>query len=331
MCALRRYYTTSPLTYGTLFILLLQEACDLLAGYEHCTLCPRRCGTDRTRTAGPCGGTDQLRLARAALHFWEEPCISGEGPNAPGSGTVFFSGCPLRCCFCQNFEISEENRGKAVSEQRLAEIFLELQARGAANINLVTGTHYLPGILRALALARPALTLPVAWNCGGYETLESVEALAGEGGVGIFMPDLKYQDPALSARFSRAPDYFEAASRAVRRMVEVAGPPVYDARGLLRSGVIVRHLVLPGHRDDSLRLLRWLAGALPRDSFILSLMSQYTPYRPLPYKELNRRLSTFEYDAVVKEALRLGFTRAYTQQRTAAKEEYTPPFDLTGL
>ncbi len=300
-----------------------------MTGYEECRLCPRGCGIDRTRQIGPCGGGSLPRLARAALHFWEEPCISGEGENAPGSGTVFFSGCTLRCCFCQNYEISAENRGREVSEERLGEIFLQLQAQGAANLNLVTGTQYLPSILRALETVGSRLQIPVAWNCGGYETVESVDALAGR--VQIFMPDLKYYDGALSSRLSRAPDYFDRASRAIRRMIELAGPPVFDPHGLLRSGVILRHLVLPGHREDSLKLLEWIADTLPREEFLLSLMSQYTPYRQLPYPELNRRLSSFEYGVVVNRALDLGLTHTYTQQRTAAKEEYTPPFDLTGV
>ena len=300
-----------------------------MTGYKDCKLCPRGCGIDRTQHIGPCGGGSLPRLARAALHYWEEPCISGEGKDAPGSGTVFFSGCTLRCCFCQNYEISAQNLGREVSEERLGEIFLQLQSQGAANLNLVTGTQYIPSILRALEITGDRLRIPVVWNCGGYETVESIEALAGK--VQIFMPDLKYYDCALSARLSRAPDYFDRASRAILRMIELAGPPVFDPRGLLRSGVILRHLVLPGHREDSLRLLDWIASALPRDGFLLSLMSQYTPYRKLPYPELNRRLSSFEYNKVIDHALDLGLTRTYTQQRTAAKEEYTPPFDLTGV
>ena len=300
-----------------------------MTGYENCRLCPRGCGIDRTRHPGPCGGGSLPRLARAALHFWEEPCISGEGEDAPGSGAVFFSGCPLRCCFCQNYEISEKNNGKEVSEERLSAIFLRLQQEGAANLNLVTGTHYIPSILRALSRIRNQLLIPVVWNCGGYETIESVEML--EGSVQIFMPDLKYYDSALSGRLSRAPDYFDRARLAIRRMIELAGPPVFNAEGFLQRGVILRHLVLPGHRDDSLRLLDWIAAELPRDGFLLSLMSQYTPYRPLPYSELNRKLSSFEYNTVINRAWDLGLTHTYTQQRTAAKEEYTPPFDLTGI
>lgn len=300
-----------------------------MTGYKDCKLCPRGCGIDRAQHIGPCGGGSLPRLARAALHYWEEPCISGEGKDAPGSGTVFFSGCTLRCCFCQNYEISAQNLGREVSEERLGEIFLQLQSQGAANLNLVTGTQYIPSILRALEITGDRLRIPVVWNCGGYETVESIETLAGK--VQIFMPDLKYYDCALSARLSRAPDYFDRASRAILRMIELAGPPVFDPRGLLRSGVILRHLVLPGHREDSLRLLDWIASTLPRDGFLLSLMSQYTPYRKLPYPELNRRLSSFEYNKVIDHALNLGLTRTYTQQRTAAKEEYTPPFDLTGV
>ena len=300
-----------------------------MTGYKDCKLCPRGCGIDRTQHIGPCGGGSLPRLARAALHYWEEPCISGEGKDAPGSGTVFFSGCTLRCCFCQNYEISAQNLGREVSDERLGEIFLQLQSQGAANLNLVTGTQYIPSILRALEITGDRLRIPVVWNCGGYETVESIEALAGK--VQIFMPDLKYYDCALSARLSRAPDYFDRASRAILRMIELAGPPVFDPRGLLRSGVILRHLVLPGHREDSLRLLDWIASMLPRDGFLLSLMSQYTPYRKLPYPELNRRLSSFEYNKVIDHALDLGLIRTYTQQRTAAKEEYTPPFDLTGV
>ena len=300
-----------------------------MTGYKDCKLCPRGCGIDRTQHIGPCGGGSLPRLARAALHYWEEPCISGEGKDAPGSGTVFFSGCTLRCCFCQNYEISAQNLGREVSEERLGEIFLQLQSQGAANLNLVTGTQYIPSILRALEITGDRLRIPVVWNCGGYETVESIEALAGK--VQIFMPDLKYYDCALSARLSHAPDYFDRASRAILRMIELAGPPVFDPRGLLRSGVILRHLVLPGHREDSLRLLDWIASTLPRDGFLLSLMSQYTPYRKLPYPELNRRLSSFEYNKVIDHALNLGLTHTYTQQRTAAKEEYTPPFDLTGV
>ncbi|MEG0804511.1 MAG: radical SAM protein, partial [Pygmaiobacter sp.] len=273
--------------------------------------------------------TDRLLVSRAALHFWEEPCISGIGENAPGSGTVFFSGCSLGCCFCQNYQISRGAVGKEISVARLCEIFLELQQQGAANINLVTPDHFAPAILAALSAAKPALTLPIACNCSGYETLKTVRALAEQ--VDIFMPDLKFFDPDLSGRLAAAPDYFAFALPAICEMVRLCGAPVFDAAGLLRRGVIVRHLVLPGHREDSLHLLDALAAALPTDSFILSLMSQYTPYHTGAYPELNRRLSTFEYKTVTRRAEELGFDYLYTQQRSAAKEEYTPPFDFEGV
>lgn len=300
-----------------------------MTDYEHCLLCPRQCGIDRTRAKGRCGCTSRLLLSRAALHFWEEPCISGSGEQAPGSGTVFFSGCSLGCAFCQNYEISRGAKGKEATAGRLAEIFLQLQNQGAANINLVTPDHYLPHIEAAMALAKPSLTIPVAANCSGYETPETIARLAAF--TDIFMPDLKFFSEALSGQLAGAPDYFAVARRAVLQMVELAGKPVFDGDGMLKSGVIIRHLVLPGHKDDSLALLDFLSQNLEPDAFVLSLMSQYTPYRKLPWPELNRRLSTYEYRTVTDAADRLGFALIYTQQRSAAKEEYTPPFDFEGV
>lgn len=292
---------------------------------EPCNLCPRKCGAKRSTESGYCGESVAVRAARAALHFWEEPCISGKN----GSGAVFFCGCPLHCVYCQNNEISRGGAGKVISVERLAEIFLELQARGAHNINLVTPSHYLLPIRRAVDLARPALRVPVVYNCGGYERLEAIRALKGY--VDIFLPDFKYCSAELSSRYSGARDYFEVASAAVREMVGQAGPPVFGEDGMLRRGVIVRHMILPGARKDSFQILRWLAENLPKGSFLLSLMSQYTPYCPLPFKELNRRVTSFEYDSVVEEAARLGLTDGYMQEKSSAREEYTPPFDGEGL
>lgn len=291
----------------------------------HCTLCPRRCGADRTRAPGRCGGGSAVRLARAALHFWEEPCISG----TRGSGTVFFSGCALQCCYCQNYRISAENFGAEVSVERLAEIFLELQAQGAHNLNLVTASHYLPWVCAALDRVRGARTVPVVWNTGGYETVEAVRALRGH--VDIFLTDLKYKSAALAAEYSGAPDYFEAAAPALGAMLEQAGPPVFDAHGLLRRGVIVRHLVLPGAAADTRAVLEHLA-ALPRGSFLLSLMSQYTPfYKAGEHRALARRISTYEYRKAVDFAVACGLTQGYMQEKSSAKEEYTPCFDLAGV
>lgn len=291
-----------------------------------CALCPRRCKADRTRERGFCGGGAQVRVARAALHLWEEPCLSG----TRGSGTVFFSGCTLRCCYCQNWRISAENFGRDVSVPHLADIFLRLQAQGAHNINLVTPTQYLPWILDALELAKPRLTVPIVYNTGGYETLETVRRL--DGVVDVWLTDLKYVSGELSARYSGAPDYFAVASQAVRAMCEQAGPPRFDENGLLQKGVIVRHLALPGGMDDTRAVLEFLAEKLPKGGFLTSLMSQYTPfYRAKEHKVLSRRISTYEYRKAVDLAVELGLTDGYMQQRSSAKEEYTPPFDLEGV
>lgn len=291
-----------------------------------CTLCPRRCGADRTRAPGFCGGGSRVKLARAALHFWEEPCISG----TRGSGAVFFSGCALQCCYCQNHPISAGNFGKEVTTGRLAEIFLDLQAQGAHNLNLVTAGHYLPWVCEALALARPRLAIPVVYNTGGYETAEAVEALRGM--VDVWLADLKYVSPALASEYSGAPDYFDTASAALRAMIAQAGAPVRDADGLLRRGVIVRHLALPGAGADTRAVLRFLAEELPRGSFLLSLMSQYTPfYRAKEHPPLGRRISTYEYRKAVDCAVSLGLTDGYMQEKSSAKEEYTPAFDLEGV
>ena len=291
-----------------------------------CELCPRRCGADRTRQAGYCGAGSTLRVARAALHFWEEPCISG----ARGSGTVFFSGCPLKCCYCQNWKISAEGFGKEISLERLTEIFLELQDKGAHNLNLVTATPWLEWILPALDEARRrGCTLPVVYNTGGYETLETVERLAPY--VDIWLADVKYVSPALSREYSGAADYFAVCEQAVTRMLELTGAPVYDGEGILQRGVILRHLALPGCLEDSKAVLDWMA-ALPKGSFIPSLMSQYTPfYKAAEHKNLRRRISTWEYRQVIDRAVDLGLTEGYMQEKSSAREEYTPPFDLEGV
>lgn len=294
---------------------------------SHCTLCPRECGADRLRAAGRCGAGLLPRVARAALHRWEEPCISGTDP-ARGSGTVFFSGCPLGCCFCQNYPISLENFGGEVTVHRLGEIFLELQEQGAWNLNLVSAAQYLPQAIEALDLVKGRLYIPVVYNSGGYEKAESLRLL--ESYVDIYLPDLKFMDPALAEDCAAAPDYFSVASAAILEMYRQTGPIRMGEDGMLRRGVIVRHLVLPGERKDSERLLRWLAGAIPVGDIYLSLMSQYTPYRPQRRKALNRRLATFEYNWVRAVAEELDFS-GFGQQRTSAKEEYTPPFDLTGV
>jgi putative pyruvate formate lyase activating enzyme len=291
-----------------------------------CNLCPRQCGVNRYIETGYCGCGSGIKAARAALHMWEEPCVSGKR----GSGTVFFSGCTLGCVYCQNYEISHGGAGKEVSFERLAQIFLELQAQGAHNINLVTATPYLPGVCRALDIARPALHVPVVFNCGGYERVETIRDLAGY--VDVYLPDIKYSSAELSQRYSGAADYFDVASKAVREMIGQTGGLEYDSEGLLRRGVIIRHLVLPGARRDSMAILQWMAAELPKGKYLLSLMSQYTPCgRAEDFPGINRRVTSMEYGSVVDEAVRLGLTDGFMQRRGSAGEGCIPPFDQTGV
>lgn len=303
--------------------------------FSSCTLCPRMCRADRTGAAGFCRCGTAPRAARAALHMWEEPCISGFA----GSGAVFFSGCSLRCCFCQNASISREQFGKELTVSQLGDIFLSLQDQGAHNINLVTAVQYLPPIIRALDLVRHRLTIPVVYNSGGYERTETIARLKDY--IDIYLPDLKYFDSRLSSAYSGAADYFEAASSAIMAMVEQTGPPVLEVCprpdggtpvSLMKRGVIIRHMVLPSCRQDSIRLLHWMKANLPEHGFYLSLLSQYTPYQrnTLP-PELNRRITSYEYHQVVDTALDLGLDLGYMQKKSSAKEEFTPPFDLEGL
>lgn len=291
-----------------------------------CSLCPRNCGIDRNTSVGFCGSKNKIMAARAALHHWEEPCISG----TKGSGTVFFSGCTLKCCFCQNYEISAGKIGKEITPERLGEIFLSLQEQGAHNISLVTATQFLPWILPALDAVKHKLKIPVVYNCGGYEKTEIIELLKDY--VDIYLPDLKYYDSALSARYSKAGDYFKAASKAILQMVKQTGKPVFDSEGIMQKGVIIRHMILPGCKEDSINLLHWLKNHIPEDAYLISLMSQYTPfYKSCDYPEINRRITTYEYNKVLDEAISLGLTNGFMQEKSSAKEEYTPPFDLEGI
>lgn len=298
-----------------------------------CSLCPRACGADRAAgQAGFCGAGAVLRAARAALHHWEEPCLSGPPEAETGSGTVFFGGCALRCCYCQNFAISQEDVGKDIDTERLTDIFLELQAKGAKNLNLVTATQWLPWVLPALDAARArGLTLPVVWNTGGYETVETVQLLRPY--VDIWLADWKYASPALAARLSGAADYPAVCEAALRQMLTQTGAPVFDGDCYLQRGVIVRHLVLPGQTADSLAVLGRLAALREETGvpFLLSLMSQFTPFYKAAENGLGRRVTRYEYRKVVDEAVRLGLTDGYMQEKTSAREEYTPPFDLEGV
>ena len=293
-----------------------------------CTLCPRDCHADREgEKAGYCGETTQPRLARAALHMWEEPCISGN----IGSGTVFFTGCPLKCIFCQNASIASSLVGKPVSVARLAQIFLELQAKGACNINLVTPTHFVPQIASALRSAkRDGLKLPIVYNTGGYEKTETLRML--EGLVDIYLPDFKYVSSRLSARYSNAPDYFEIARSSLAEMFRQVGPPVFsEETGMMKRGVIVRHLLLPRHLADSKRVVKYLYETYGSTVYI-SLMNQYTPIRFFPDRpELNRRVSHKEYRELVDYCISLGVENAFIQEGETASESFIPPFDCEGV
>lgn len=287
---------------------------------EKCLLCPRKCGVNRYQNRGFCGCGGEIRIARAALHMWEEPCISGKR----GSGTVFFTGCNLKCCFCQNYEISAQNKGFDINVQELADIFLMLQEKGAHNINLVTPTPYIYQIAEALDLVKAQLNIPIVYNCGGYESIETLEFMADK--VDIFLPDLKYFDSQMSEKYSCAEDYFEKASAAIRKMVDITGKPVFDENGMMKKGVIVRHLVLPNGRHDSEKIIKWLSENFEKDQILVSVMSQYTPvYKAAEHKEINRRTSTFEYNYAADLLEKCGF-RCYFQERSSAQEEYIPEF-----
>ena len=289
-----------------------------------CNICPRRCGAERTETYG--GGFCRMPavpvIARAGLHLWEEPVLSG----TRGSGAVFFSGCSLGCVYCQNHTISAEGVGKAVTTERLREIYFELLGQGAHNIELVTPTHFLPWILPSL---EPKLPVPMVYNCGGYERVETLRLL--EGKVDVWLPDLKYSDGALARELSGAEDYFPVACDAIREMFRQTGRPVYDGNGLMRRGVIVRHLVLPGHADDSCRVLDvvWdVAGDVP-----ISVMNQYTPNEAMRVAggKLARAVTDEEYEHVLDHADDLGFTTLFWQEGGAVDESFTPAFDTTGV
>lgn len=292
-------------------------------------LCPRRCGADRKNgKTGICRETEELRAARAALHMWEEPCISGR----EGSGTVFFTGCNLRCVYCQNYALSRSRTGKKITEERLAELFLKLQEKKANNINLVTPTHFLPQIRKALKLAkRQGLHIPVVYNCSGYECVESLKEL--EGLADVYLPDFKYWSGAVAGRYSGAEDYPDIAMAAIEEMVRQRGKPEFDSQGIMTKGVIVRHLLLPGQVSEAKRIVRYLYETYG-DRIYMSLMNQYTPLDSLDvsrYPELNRRVTRKEYDKLVDYAIALGVEQAFIQEGETAGESFIPSFTLEGL
>ena len=287
-----------------------------------CTACPRGCGIDRDTHRGYCGQSNAFRIARAALHMWEEPCISG----TQGSGTVFFSGCNLGCVFCQNYRVSHRGQGNEISAEGLIQKMLALQQTGAHNINLVTPTHYAEQLVPVLAKVKPQLHIPIAYNTGGYENPETLDLLAPY--VDIWMPDFKFGSAQLAKDYAGAADYPDVAARAIVRMYDIAGAVQFDEYGLMTRGVLVRHLVLPGCRKDSIAVLDRLAEIVPVQDIRLSLMSQYTPEfaTESPFANLHRRVTSFEYDFVTAHAEKLGFV-GYMQQRESATAKYTPDFD----
>ena len=293
-----------------------------------CTLCPRNCHADRLHGKfGYCGQGWEIKAARAALHMWEEPCISGES----GSGTVFFSGCPLRCVFCQNHNIAIGKAGAVITKERLVEIFFELKEQGANNINLVTPTHFIPQIREALAAAnKQGLNIPVVYNTGSYENVDSLKML--EGFVDIYLPDFKYWDKDIAKRYANAEDYRIYASAAIEEMVRQTGEPVFDeASGLMKKGVIVRHLVLPGYVEDSKKIIRYLYETYGNRIYI-SIMNQFTPVGDMSsYPELTRTLTREEYDQVVDYAIDLGVENGFIQEEGTASESFIPEFDLQGI
>lgn len=294
-----------------------------------CVLCPRECHVNRNANEiGYCGQTANLTAARAALHFWEEPCLSG----TKGSGTVFFSGCNLRCVYCQNHEIAHGLSGHKITVSRLSDIFLELQEKGAHNINLVTPTHFVPQIITALKAAKKqGLSIPIVYNTSAYEKTDTLKKL--EGLVDIYLPDLKYQDSLLSERYSHAPDYFETAARAIAEMVRQVGAPVFagGADSLMKKGVIVRHLLLPGCQRDARRILRYLHETYGNDVYV-SIMNQYTPLpQTETVPELNRRISAREYEKIIDFAISIGIENGFIQEGETDSESFIPAFDCEGI
>ena len=295
--------------------------------YENCLLCQRKCGINRrTGQTGVCGVSSEIKVARAALHYWEEPCISGKR----GSGAVFFSGCSLHCVFCQNREISDGKEGKVISKERLSDIFIELADKGANNINLVTPGQYIPDIVWAVNDARSrGMKLPIIYNTSGYENMTELKLL--EGIVDVYLPDFKYMDSTLSARYSRAKDYPSVAKQALSEMVRQQPDVVIDdATGLIQKGVIVRQLLLPGHVNDAKAVLKYLYDTY-RDHVYISMMSQFTPIALEDYPEINRTVTKREYERLVNYALEIGITNAFIQEGDVAKDSFIPAFDCEGV
>lgn len=294
---------------------------------EACTLCPRKCHVNRLRgEKGYCGMDSMIYAARAALHMWEEPCISGER----GSGTVFFSGCNLQCCFCQNRTIAQGKQGIPITVERLGDIFMELWQKGAANINLVTGTHYVPQIIKALDKAKKrGMDIPIVYNSSGYEQVETIEML--EGYIDVYLPDFKYMDQELAEKFSCAKDYPGVAQKAIKKMVDQTKECIFDENGYIKKGTIVRQLILPGHTKNSIEILKYLHEHYGNQIYI-SIMNQFTPvvYNE-KYQELNRKVTKREYEKVLNAALKIGIKNGFFQEGKTAEQSFIPAFNFEGI
>ncbi len=291
-----------------------------------CNLCPRNCNIDRSQQKGYCGQTDKIKVARASLHMWEEPCISGDR----GSGTVFFSGCGLRCVFCQNFDIANGDAGKEITVERLAEIFCELKEKGAHNINLVTGDHFVPEIIKALDIAKAnGMDLPIVFNTSSYINKETLKKL--EKYVDVYLADFKYFDNETAKKYSNAENYLQVAKTAIEEMVSQKGIPVYDDDGIMTKGVIVRHLLMPGYLQESKAIIRYVYEEYG-ERVVLSIMNQYTPLKQVEkYHEINRKVLDEEYESLINYAISIGVKEAYVQEGETAEESFIPPFDLEGV
>lgn len=290
-----------------------------------CNLCPRNCGADRSVKRGSCGVNNKIIIARAALHFWEEPCISGKN----GSGAVFFSGCPLKCVFCQNKTISQKCIGKEITAERLAEIFLELQAKKAHNINLVTPTQFIPQIIEALKHAEKCgLNIPIIYNTSGYEKKESLRKLDKK--IAVYLPDFKYISEETAKKYSNAADYPQAVKVAISEMVEQRSKIEFDENGIIKSGVIVRHLVLPGYIEESKKIIEYLYKTYG-NSIYLSIMNQYTPINLQKYAEINRSVTKEEYESVIDYAIKIGVENAFIQESGTVGESFIPEFNGEGV
>ncbi|EDU38191.1 MULTISPECIES: radical SAM protein [Clostridium] len=294
---------------------------------ENCTVCPRNCGANRIQgTLGFCNANSKIKVARASLHHWEEPCISGVN----GSGTVFFSNCNLKCVFCQNYEISHLGKGKEISIEHLSNIFLKLQSKKAHNINLVTPTHYVPQIIEAIKISKSnGLTIPILYNSNGYENIETIKSLKGY--IDVFLPDLKYFDDKYGKKYSNCNNYFNTACKAIKEMFNQVGEPVFSNDRIIKKGIIIRHLMLPGLLFDTKKIIDFIFKEFNHKVYI-SIMNQYTPMKNIcNFNELNKNLNPKHYDAIIDYCLDLGIKNAFIQETSSSSKEFIPNFDLTGI